>query len=49
MLTLSSLPIFALLRIAQYDQNGVPTLVCSLVLQYKINQRPVNFSIVDDN
>jgi len=31
------------------DKNGEATLVCSLLLQYRRNQRPINFSIVNEN
>ena len=49
MLTLSSLSIFALIKIVVFDQNGDAPVVCNLLLQYKRNQRPRNFSIADEN
>jgi hypothetical protein len=34
---------------AQYDKNGEVPVVCNLLLQYRKNQRPINFSIADEN
>ena len=32
-----------------FDKNGEAPVVCSLVLQYGRNQRPMNFSFVNEN
>ena len=49
MLTLSSLSLFALIKIVVYDKNGEVPVVSNLLLQYGKNQRPINFSIADEN
>jgi len=42
-------PIFIYIasKLTTNDKNGEATLENSLVLQYRRNQRPINFSIVD--
>jgi len=47
MITTSSSPFLALLKIAVFDKKAEATLVWSLMLQYKRNQKSRNFSIVD--
>ena len=48
MLTYGNLAKMMSAKTIDYDQNGVPTLVRSLLLQYRRNQRPINFSIVNE-
>jgi hypothetical protein len=43
------MPVFALLKTYDYDQNGDATVMCSLGLEYGINWRLKNFSIANEN